>query len=777
MKKKLFLPLFILLLLNTNLTSCIKSPSPNKETANAETSLSIHLDSEESKLVANKSETLLRADPRFIAWLEKVSLVRQSPQLLSIVSGNSLAWRAPSLIPEKENILARSPAWFYANPWKIITKNTTHLGEFLNATMPKLLKQMGINALFFTPTAPFSLNQELGYKQEQTHISYYDTEENIFPSQEIMPQKKDTKTNANIFITQKLAPEYNVVGFGIDEQVASKEEYKNLERTNMLIGGSILEPALGIGADFLLALRAVREYSGLFIMTELPQHLWNHIPESNIENTFSYTVLNHAQKTLLAQHGLIPPLFARDLIPSNFQTVERDFSSDSDFAVTGPIRGVDSAKRRWIYRFAQDPKRPLLNLSDPNMNAHKLFSASIVEQIGLLHQPLISVSIGDLWGQESTYITQNNSFSIEKAKQENDIKKLNSYLQQFAEPALFTLSIWNKIIHNYGAWSIIEDAFPLEFLPILIEEKADFVADTIFMPPLEQAFLTGNTLQLKNNVQRAIDLQIDCTYLWHASQDRYQKQVFNSYFKYPSSMALACDLIELDINEGKFLAKFLQTQSKTRIQAKTTENLNNFIDKLPNELAKKLQTAQNIQFAFLSFQSLLPGLSFISAYDIQGVVPITTENNMNLLPEFTLSKKQENEENRQAFMLNSYLETQINEQNSLANNLKALYEFKQKEELAHAQLISVLETDDTYFAILLQTPSKKYFALFINPTNKKQNAKIKINPTNFSHNTNLSFKTRFTQASEVFKNTLKTIHNNAFSISVSPYECRLFELK
>jgi len=742
--KKKFLLFYIIclpLFLASACTQGVQSANNSLQSATSDDKKRMKYESGEKE-----ENTLLRADPRFISWLEKESLYRHAPELIRIVTGTSLAWRAPSSTPQKTNILASSPAWFYANPWQMQKGNKrTHFGEFLYSKSPQLLKDRGIGALYFSPTSSHSLDNPLPLSQQNSPYSL------DYPN-------NSTQLNATNLQNIEYAASYKLA-----KDVGSIKEYQKLEQIPMLMGGDILEPALSIGPDFLLALRAVREYPGLFIMTELPQELWDKFPssqEQGIDNTtFSPQILNRNEKEMLAKNGIIPPFFARDFLPD---------ANKHGFALTNPIRGVDSAKRRWIYRYAQSPYRPLLNMADPNFSTHELFAASIIQQIGILHQPLIGISIADLWGQESFY-----------ADQEQDLTSLASAKfasTQFAEPALFTLRLWNKTIHNYGSWSLVRDAFPLEYIPLLLGEGSDFVADTIFMPALEKSFLAGNATALKTTVQDAMKLNITFSSLWHGSADTYRKIFLEDFFIMPTSMSLASRVANISEQEAKIIQKAII------LPYALEEN---------QQLSTKYNHAKKIQFAHLAFPALLPGLNFISGHDIRGTIPHNVlmkdilvknssaaqaleENNTTShgqkianLPNYSLTKnKGQSGIIQTGIMLNPSLNSQHADKNSLLAKLQKVYEYRQEKRLGEAKLLALLDTQEEIFGVLLQSPTNKYYLTIINTSEKNIRSKVTIP---FAQK-------NFTRAKDSIKPLTLSLSNNRFSLYLRAWEVKCFEL-
>ena len=63
------------------------------------------------------SSGLLRANPGYIQWLERQSLLRKAPELTAIVTGSSLPWNAPSTVADVGPLLERADMWLDFAPF------------------------------------------------------------------------------------------------------------------------------------------------------------------------------------------------------------------------------------------------------------------------------------------------------------------------------------------------------------------------------------------------------------------------------------------------------------------------------------------------------------------------------------------------------------------------------------------------------------------------------------------------------------------------------------
>ena len=399
---------------------------------------------------------LPRADSRYIGWLEKESIFNASPEKIKIVSGTQFAWNFSSSKHDKHNILAVTPLWLQINPFNLKHKDQTPLKIINNNSA--LLKKAQIFGLYLYP------NKNAGF-------------ENLYSIE---------NTNE--------AEQHSPVSLSISNDIGTEKEYYALEANAIQPAGNILPLSLGVGSDFLLALHNVREYAGLFMMLEIPKELWSVLPAQTDENSFSPSALTKEQFQRLKEIGLIPNHFYRDFF---------DGFPKSGFAASNEILGYDGVTRRWLYRYVNSPYTPVLNVYDPSFQTQRMLQASIIQEIGILKQGLVSVSVQDIWGQESI---------------ENSAARQNSSPLKNHHPALSTLETINRAVHGYGAWTFCRDNFPPDHMKLLQNAQTDFVADTLLMPALEQALSQEKNTPLLQAFQVLQEQKIDEQRLWHGTQ-------------------------------------------------------------------------------------------------------------------------------------------------------------------------------------------------------------------------------------------------------------------
>lgn len=578
---------------------------------------------------------LPRADSRYIGWLEKESIFNAIPEKIKIVSGTQFAWNFSSAKHDKENILAVSPVWLQLNPFKLAYNDQTPLKIFLNNT--KLLKDAQINGLYFYPSKSASF--------------------------------EDLYDNS----TEKRSKQYSPTSLSLAKNIGTEKDLLQLGLQQIYTAGNVLPASLGIGSDFLLALHGVREYPGLFMMVEVPKQLWHILPPADKQNSFTPAELSPAQLQQLKEAGLIPHSFYRDYF--------KDFPLSS-FAVSNEITGYDGVTRRWLYRYVNNPYTSVLNFYDPSFQTQRIIAGSLIEEIGILKQGLISISVQDIWGQESV---------LDTAKTKN-ISALT-----YPQPALYTLENINRAAHGYGAWTFCRDTFAPELIKLLQKAQTDFAADTLLMPALEQAFIQENNAPLVKAFHYLQEQKIDEQSLWHGSHASFSVSPY--YHK---------DLTQFIMQTIKISEQDCSMLKKMQDTPLFREN--------NQDLYTKFLAARQLQTTFIGFQSLLPGLNIVELQDLVGVV----KGQENYAP---LQKTI----NQNTLLFGSLME-QIHREGSVMEALQPIWKIRQEKQLHSAKILNIFQTQNPKtFAMSLETPAKQKLFICINLSAKPQQLALKAN--------------------------------------------------
>ena len=293
---------------------------------------------------------IMRADPGYLHYLERQSLLANSATLSKSVSGTSLAWGTKNF-PKSNDLLVMADTWIFINPMTFLTslKNPT----FTILESPTLLDALnvaGIKGIYIAPT------NKAGALWVQNREKALITGEDI-------------------------------VQFAFSDSAGTEKQYHSLMRSlmakNMLMGGDVIPAATGLGPDFFLATRNHRDYPGVYYLAELPKSVWAEV--QNPPSEWEGRLLSEEETQLLESKNILP-------------------AGGSFWGVTGEIRGIDAQNRRWIYRTNGQPPFATMNFEDPSKNAQFIMAASAIQQVGVLGQSLVGLQMQSLQSEK-----QNNS--------------------------------------------------------------------------------------------------------------------------------------------------------------------------------------------------------------------------------------------------------------------------------------------------------------------------------------------------------------------------------
>ncbi len=402
-----------------------------------------------SKNYADDLQLTPRADPAQSQWLERQSMLYTSTELLKVVSGSSLQWVAPVTDPAARDLFSHADAWLLVSPYELITNSSKKaFAQLNNQSMWKILNAHGIHGLYINPV--------------------------LVSGRAWNNPGEDTGGEG-----------HDAVGFSFADMAGTEDDYaallKRANENNGILGFNIIPTATGIGPDFMLAGRDMREYPGLYALVEVGKDLWDILPPNLSE--WQATPLTPAQVAKLSEAKLLPPHLLQD-----------DSGLACGWAATGEVRGFDAQVRRFVYRYFGDPDRPVLNWTDPSSAARRVGSASIIQTVGKWGAALTGTSLLPLAG-----LIPGTGFS-----------------PYSLEPALTAATDIGQEVRRYGGWSWQEDRLPLDMLSAFqTETSLDFITDTLTSPGAEHALLTGDAENLKASIAEGLRLGIDDARLVH----------------------------------------------------------------------------------------------------------------------------------------------------------------------------------------------------------------------------------------------------------------------
>lgn len=399
---------------------------------------------------------LPRADPGYLQWLERQSMLGQAPELAAQVSGTERLWHNSSTARRVPVLLRAAPNWLALDA-RGLAAGAPVFRALHAARLPERLPALGLEGLFLAPVG------------EQGGIWTTGS----------APGARDRERAATA--TASFAPD---PAWGGGEDFARLAEMA--EAAGVQTGGELPPAATGLGPDFILQARQVPRFGGVYAMIAVPSEAWGDLPEAGGE--WDCRPLDAGAVARLAGRGLLPPALMRDRL---------DWAAPSGWAVTGEVRGVDGQLRRWVYRHGPGVARPVLNWQDPGGQARRIFSAASIRQTGLEGQTLTGLRFEAFMGLDvpPAEAASGGDWSAP------DRAALTPGLEALDEAA--------REIHRYGGWAMQADALPLALAPLVLSGPVDFSRDAATPAAAARALREGDAAPLADALRAALGAGIE----------------------------------------------------------------------------------------------------------------------------------------------------------------------------------------------------------------------------------------------------------------------------
>lgn len=497
--------------------------------------------------IAQGDNTVLRADPGQAQWLEKQSMLNASVELAKVVSASSISWQLSPVGEAHQELFKHANTWLSVNPTTLITPgDQSAFAHLRSSSIWRALQQNNIRGLYIAPA--FSSGSVWSG-------SYY-----------VMDDYDDP------------------VSFSFSDAAGSDKEYFSLlqeaNRNKAILGVQLVPSATGIGPDFFLAARNMRNYPGIYCMVEVPESLWDQLPAAKSE--WDVQVIEPDQVLALGNSGLFAPVF----------TQEAQLNLPGGWAATGEVRGIDGQLRRFAYRYYNNPHRAVLNWSDPSAAGRRVVSGSIVRSVGELGAAFVGTSFLPLSGL---------------MPYEQPVPGQTAF-----EPGLSASSDVGQEVRRYGGWSWNKDRMPLPMLQAYLNQRVDFVNDSIISTGAGHALVTGQASLLRVSLDRAQELDIDFSRLVHCmpgSDGLFYKNGL------PESRAAFSELINYPGVSNILKDGTLQATGAALAAISLGFGPEQDIDE---NAKQKIQKGHEAMAFFMAAQ---PGLFMVPAHDVMGALP------------------------------------------------------------------------------------------------------------------------------------------------------------
>ena len=450
------LPLVLLLVLSVALAAC--TPRSGR-TAHGGYESSLRREQ-----AAGSAALLPRADPGYLQWLERQSMLGSTQELTGQVSGTDLIWRNSASARRVPLLLTAAPNWFDVNPHSLATGQPA-LRALAQPGLDAMLTQAGFGGLFLAP---------IGEKGD------------IWSSHAASAQP-DAASEAGDNITS-LRPD---PALGLAEDFNRLAE--KMDQAHMQMGGELPPAATGLGPDFILQARRASRFDGLYAMMSVPQKDWGILPTTAGE--WDCLPLRDSAVAELRKRGIVPDMLRRD---------SADWATPGGWAVTGEIRGADGLVRRWVYRYSGNALRPVLLWQDPSGQARRVFSAAVIQHTGLQQQTLAGIRLEPLMGLDA----------------QADDQPVNRADAAALVPGIEALESLAGEVHRYGGWAMQDDVLPPSLTRAVLATAVDFSRDSITPAAAGYALLSGDAAPLAALLKASLAAGVDHSRLARGLRDR-----------------------------------------------------------------------------------------------------------------------------------------------------------------------------------------------------------------------------------------------------------------
>lgn len=627
---------------------------------------------------------LLRADPGYLQWLERQSMLGVTPQFTAQVSGTELIWRNSATARRVPLLLGAAPNWLDINPYSVSAGQPVFQALALPG-LPEFLDQAGLSGLFIGPGG------ERG---------------------DIWNKHKQPTPGGG-----------NVTSLYFDPTLGNEADFETLaqrlDQFQIQLGGELPPAATGLGPDFILQARHASRFDGLYAMIALPQKDWNVLPK--VPDAWECLPLRPQAVAQLIERGLLPRALARDSL---------EWATPGGWAATGEVRGADGQNRRWVYRYSGDALRPVLLWQDPSGQARRIFSAAIIRHTGLQQQTLAGLRLEALMGLDVPAL--------------GDDAQPHATAGHWAHltPGLEALDELGREIHRYGGWAMQDDVLPPSLTPAVLATSVDFTRDTVTSPAAAYALLSGDAAPLAALLRASLAAGVDHSRLARGRRD-WQAMDWRPLLDLPQGRELmrkARQLAGDGTENGSGAAEDASAPGAWRIWTSPCTQATLAARALGLDTAQAVRPEHAVAMReacllLLGWRAGLPGLAFVSPQDLTGALnlpqsPAGLPASMGSVPLWRERAGTGLSQSAPAAPLAfGPLDRQWADERSFARRVARLLQVRRETGLAQGKLLTVLPGPPGCLAVLSTLPGGGNWLLAANFSGKKQTFSITLPPT------------------------------------------------
>jgi trehalose synthase len=429
-----------------SLTACPR-PAPSRHPSSA------------SELDESRKAQQRWVAPEYIDWLERRSMLDQSRRLMPQVSGNGMQWRHEYAAPQPRAVVQKASVWVLGYPGSVITRpGKSVIDTWGDPALWQALADIGIDLLH---TGPVKRAGGIVRKEYTPTIDGW----------------------------------FDRISLEIDPALGTEEEYRRMVKaaaeSDGLIAGDLVPLHTGKGADYLLALRAYKEYPGMYTMVEIREEDWPLLPP--VDDPWHSALLSNEIAEKLTNLGYIPGrIYPADADP--------EVRKSSGWSATGKVLGVDGKLRRWVFLHVFKPGQPVLNWLDPSSTGQQATDGDVVRTIVDLGAKVVRMDAVPFLGlapQEGTSLA---------VYYQHPLSILDTNYLAF-------------LVRKLGGWSFQELNVPFESLKVYMKEGPDLSYDFYTRTEGLHSLLTRDAALLRLAYRSLLEADVQPIRLVHDLQN------------------------------------------------------------------------------------------------------------------------------------------------------------------------------------------------------------------------------------------------------------------
>jgi len=413
---------------------------------------------------ASESDDVRRAQlpwvaPEYIDWLQSRSMLDQSRRLMPRVSGHGLQWRHEYAAPQPLAVVQKASVWVLGYPGSVITRpGKSVIDTWGDRALWEAFGDIGIDLLHTGPV------------------------------------KRAGGIVRNEY-TPTIDGWFDRISLEIDPALGTEDEYRRMvavaEESGGLIAGDLVPLHTGRGADYLLALRAYREYPGMYTMVQIREEDWPLLPP--VDGPWQSALVSNEIADKLTKLGYIPGR----IDPAD---ADPDVRNSSGWSATGKVLGVDGTMRRWVYLHVFKPGQPVLNWLDPSSAAQAATDGDVIRTIIDLGAKVLRMDAVPFLGLEP--------------------QKDTSLALYYQHPlSILGTNYLAFLVRKFGGWSFQELNVPFESLRLYMKEGPDLSYDFFTRTEGLHSLLTRDAAILRLAYRSLLEADVQPIRLVHDLQN------------------------------------------------------------------------------------------------------------------------------------------------------------------------------------------------------------------------------------------------------------------